>query len=171
MPQSQNLTADQLDALLADTPSDFGVVGPQRIDSFTTLFAEWELKQDDLLVHLFPRKGESDVWSDGQYLPKCRACGAERSLSLKERCPKCQKNGLWYVPGRVEVKAGIEFPPTFQSSIIQVVDHMWSGSVALEFVHELSAYVLQVQGGATGIQDHSAWMDRLCEALDKVLER
>ena len=56
------------------------------IEVFCTHFAEYELKENDLLVHLFPRSGPSDRWYPAEYRDEN------------------------YLPARREEKTGAMFP-------------------------------------------------------------
>lgn len=120
------------------------------VDSFTSHFAEFEIKKDDLLVHLFPRRGDGDRWYPASYDNK----GA-------------------YRPARREIKVeGCAFPDDMSYRIQKASDYMWQGSVAIELVPELGAYVVQFQGAKNTVKvvGVDKFVDKFCEQVDKQLD-
>ena len=118
------------------------------VTGFTTHFAEFEVKGRDVLVHLFPRGGESDRWY-----------------------PETYKEGK-YLPARREVKIeNVEFPDGIEDKIKKAADSMWQGSVAIEKVPELGAAVVQFQNAKTTAETLGVdkFVDRFCEEFDKTL--
>ena len=145
------------------------------ITCFSTHFAEWLFREEDVLVHLFPRAGRDDPWTDGHYLPKCHRCHAEVPMEIaqaKKPCPKCSSMGLVYVPGRREAKADCRFPDGIKDIIKAAVDAMWMGDAAIDEVTELGAWVVQFQSAKNTAQTlgGKAFVDKFCEALDQRLE-
>lgn len=119
------------------------------VTDFSTHFAEYEIKGNDVLVHLFPRGGNEDRWYPESY-------NAEGT----------------YIPGRREVKASVSFPKDAAARIKAAVDAMWQGSVAVEEVPELGAFVVQFQGAKTtsAVVGVDKFVDKFCEELDHRLE-
>jgi predicted RNA-binding Zn-ribbon protein involved in translation (DUF1610 family) len=153
------------------TPLDMNAV-----TGFSTHFAEWFVREDDVLVHLFPRAGKEDRWADGHYLPKCHRCHAdvpEELAKAKKPCPKCGHMGLVYVPGRREAKAECRFPDNVKELIQAAVDAVWMGDAAVEEVQELGAWVVQLQSAKnTAVTlGGSVFVDKVCEEFDKRLEQ
>ena len=119
----------------------------QVITAFTTLFAKWLVTDEGLLVQLFARKGPEDQWYRGRWVNKT------------------------YVPGRGEIKSGLEFPKDFEQHIKKGVDGVWLGEVKLDFVEELCSYVLLFEGcfDAKAYQE-GQMLDKFLEYLDNVLD-
>jgi hypothetical protein len=152
---------------------------PKELDinsEYSTHFAEWDLREDDLILHVFPRNGGADLYSPGKYVPICRNCKAEmpmpKSLQELNACPKCGKTGLLYIPGRLEEKHDVAFPANILEKLQEAADKMWMGDIAIELVPELGAYVLQFQGARATAENMEVetFVDRFCEALDTLLE-
>jgi hypothetical protein len=121
----------------------------EPLTTFTSHFAEYEVKGNDVLVHVFPRGGEEDRWYPEEY-----------------------REGKYY-PARREVKVeGVAFPEGAEAKAKAAVDKMWSGSVCIETVPELGAMVVQFQDAKTTavISGLATFVDRFCESLDKELE-
>jgi hypothetical protein len=148
-----------------------GKVEPRKlpvIDSFSTHFSEFEIRDKDLIVHLFPRGGESDRYWPAEY-----------------------RDDGTIIPGRLEEKFdNIDFPPGVEKLIKAAVDAIWQGDVAIlrsSVYHygkdadvakeqpvekDLGSYVVQFQGGGTtatlrGVEE---FVDNFCEMLDRHLE-
>ncbi len=136
------------------------------IEVFSTHFAEYELKENDLLVHLFPRGGPSDRWYPSDY-----------------------RDGK-YIPARREVRAGVMFPDDMMEKIKSAVDVVWQGDVAIDkaiilaidpaeedienattYEHDTGAFSVQFQEAANTVKlvDIRKFMDQFCEAIDKQL--
>lgn len=119
------------------------------IEAFSTHFAEYEVKGNDVLVHLFPRGDENDRWYPEEY-----------------------KDGKYY-PARREVKVeGVVFPDDVEKRVKDAVDKVWQGSVCIEMVPELGAIVVQFQNAKTTAEvlGVSKFVDKFCEELDSSLE-
>lgn len=146
------------------------------VTAFSTLFGEWETRHDDILVHVFPRAGADDQWTDGRYINRCRNCKAEVPMPAHIRelkpCVRCQHAGLVYVPGRREVAVSRRFPPETKDLILTAADAVWEGNVAIEFVEELGAFVVQFQGAKSvpWFDSPGGMLDRFFEGLDGLLE-
>jgi hypothetical protein len=81
--------------------------------------------------------------------------------------------GLVYIPGRNEERIeGASFPKSMTALLKAAVDTVWAGSVAIEEVPEVKAYVVQLQGArrAAALVGLSTFIDNLCEAVDHELE-
>lgn len=136
------------------------------IETFSTHFAEYELKEEDLLVHLFPRGGPSDRWYPSEY-----------------------RDGK-YIPARREESTGVMFPKDMEKMIKAAVDVVWQGDVAIDnaiilaidpaeedienatvYEHDLGAFSVQFQGAANTVKlvDIEKFMDQFCEAIDSRL--
>ena len=156
-----------------------------RVTDYSTFWAEWEIREDDVLIHLFARAGRDDVWTDGHYIGRCRRCGRERK-ELKGVCA-CGHMGLVYVPGRCEVRTATQFPGNMRDIIKRAVDACWMGNVAIESTADLyartdnelgvrpgqdpGAWVIQLQGAGQG--DHagmSLMLGRLFDGIDEGME-
>lgn len=119
----------------------------EQVTSFSTHFAEWTFKGDDLLVHLFPRSGRSDKYY-----------------------PAYHDNGE-YRPGRLEEKATVTFPGDMRDRIKRATDEVWLGDVAIDYVPELGSYSVQFQDAKTTVKvTGPKFMDKFCEAVDSALE-
>lgn len=119
------------------------------LTGFSTHFAEYELKGDDILVHLFPRGGSEDRWY-----------------------PETYENGE-YRPARREVKVeNVSFPDDVEKKAKDAVDQVWNGSVCIETVPELGALVVQFQNAKTtaAVVGVDKFVDKFCEEVDKALE-
>ena len=155
----------------------FQPVELEKVEKFPTHFAEYELQEGNVLVHLFPRGGLEDAWNEGHYINRCHNCKAEvempsRPAELKP-CPKCGHTGLIYVPGRTEEKAEVAFPADAKDLIKEALDTMWAGDAALDFVEELGAYAIQFQSArntamVVGLPE---FVEKFCEALDHRLSQ
>jgi hypothetical protein len=161
------------------TPIDTAKMKPldkTSVVAFSTHFGEWELKGDDVLIHVFPRDGADDQWTDGRYINRCRNCKAEvpvpASLRELKPCVRCDHAGLVYVPGRREVRTEHQFPPDTKGRILAAADAVWEGDVAIEFVEELGAFVVQLQGAKSvpWLDSSGGMLDRFFERLDNLLE-
>ena len=120
------------------------------IDAFTSHFAEYEVKNNDVLVHLFPRRGDGDRWYPAS----------------------CDKHGA-YRPARREIRVeGCLFPQDMGGKTKLAADNVWQGNVAIDEVPELNAYVVQFQNAKTTAQTVgvSKFVDKFCEEVDKQLD-
>jgi hypothetical protein len=139
------------------------------VEAFSNLFAEYEVRGHDLLVHVFARNGGED-----RYWP-----------------PEIKEDGT-RVEGRLELSG--EEAPSFPNDIVNrikaAVDKVWQGDVAIDkatvlryeesddvakddpFERDLKAYAVQFQGAATtvGLVGVPKFVDQFCEALDRQLE-
>ena len=150
---------------------DYSNAGAQKVEltpvtSFSTLFAEFEVKESDVLVHLFPRAGAEDRWYPEEY-----------------------KEGK-YIPARREEDVGVRFPENIKDLIQAAADKTWQGSIAIELASLLrygedadvetaepveadtGAYVVQFQDAKTAamVVEVGKFVDTFCEALDAQLE-
>lgn len=118
------------------------------VTDFSTHFAEHTFKDSDLLVHVFPRAGESD-----RYYPAEIRDGN-------------------YIPGRFEEKATVTFPGNVRDLIKQASDKAWMGDVAIDLVPELGAYAVQFQGAKNTVKGVGTgkFVDTFCAELDALLE-
>jgi len=144
------------------------------VDSFSNLFAEYEVRGHDLLVHVFARGGEKD-----RYWPS----------ELKEDGTR--------VEGRLELTGpdAPDFPNDIVNRIKAAVDKVWQGDVAIDKAtmlkfedeeavvesvtmdrppveEDMKAYAVQFQGAANTVNTVgvSKFVDQFCEALDSELE-
>jgi hypothetical protein len=121
----------------------------ERVEDLPYLFAEYQTKGGDVLLHLFPRAGANDQWTDGHYINRCRSCRSEVPMPKSQRelrpCHRCKHTGLVYIPGRGEEASKVAFPANARDIIKEAVDTTWMGDVAIELVQELGAYVVQLQ--------------------------
>lgn len=146
-----------------------------RITNYSTFFAEWEKRGNDLILHLFPRSGPDDAWEAGRYILRCRKCDRERRPEEVEgptRQPcKCGSTGLVYIPGRVENKGDVGFPLGMKDILFKAVDSCWLGPVAIENIPELGAYAVQLPG-AWGKDEQKTidLMEKIFGELDIYLE-
>lgn len=162
--------ADEMEAKLHEAVSvgGMGLQSPDLtpITDFSTLFAEYEFKGNDLLVHLFPRKGSEDRWY-----------------------PDEVRDGK-YIPARREEDIGARFPKDFEVKIKSAADEIWQGEVSIQeskvFRYDEGADVekdepKEVSIGSFAVQFQSAkqtakvvgvgkFMDQFCEELDARLE-
>ena len=154
----------------------FGTKNLTRIDNYSTFFAEFEVKDGDILMHFFPRDGAEDVWEDGHYTNRCKSCGREvempKTLPELKPCPGCGHTGLRYIPGRVEEKAKVTFPDNIDSILKAAVDEVWLGDAAVELIDELGAYVVQFQAAkdTAGVVGAPRFAEKMCDALDVLLD-
>lgn len=136
------------------------------ITDFSTLFAEYQFKGDDLLVHLFPRAGAEDRWYPGE---------------VKDDR---------YLPARREVDTGARFPSDMYDRIKSAADSVWQGEVSIKeskvFRYRKGANIKtdkpdEVSIGSFAVQFQNAqqtaklvgvgkFMDKFCEELDARLE-
>jgi len=143
------------------------VLEKEVVESFSTHFAEYEVKDKDLLVHLFPRRDENDRWY-----------------------PSSLKDDGTYIPSRRETVTDLRFPEDMEERIKVAVDAVWQGDVAIDktvilaidpaediefanpYEHDTGAYAVQFQDAANTASAFglSKFMDSFCEALDKQLE-
>jgi hypothetical protein len=140
------------------------------VENFSNLFAEYEVRDGDLLVHVFPRNGGED-----RYWP-----------------PEVKEDGT-YVGGRLEeIIAGVSFPNDIVNRIKDAVDKVWQGDVAIDKatlyhygeqadVAEDDPVEVDLAGGAYAVQFQNAantvtvvgvekFVDQFCEELDRLLE-
>lgn len=165
---------EELDKFSTATIPDFKAECLTRVENYSTFFAEWEIKKDTVLLHLFPRSGSEDKWTDGYYLPRCKYCRSEVPMELAEKrkpCPRCHKVGLIYVPGRQEEKTRARFPRDVLTRVKTATDHVWDGAVAIEPLQELGAVVVQFQDANMGedilVTMLGAFFDRFDSELEK----
>jgi hypothetical protein len=150
-----------IDHVVKAEPERFKAKSLSVVDRFPTFFAEWETRQKDILLHLFPRIGMEDKWTVSYYLPICRKCRLEKKEKVTGPCPRCGHMGLLYEPGRSEVRpivikdgvrTSVEFPLDIADRVKRSVDKVWMGAVAIEPVDEVGAIVVQIQDAFPALQ-------------------
>lgn len=155
MPEWYEDAVEKMGDILAEPPPPMAApVEWERIHDLPNLFAEYGVKENDVLLHIFPRAGLEDKWHDGHYINRCHSCHNEVPIpddpkSIK-RCPRCGHTGLDYVPGRAEAKPEISFLKKEKwqgvvDLIKRAVDGAWMGTAAVEIVPEMEAFVVQLQ--------------------------
>lgn len=150
----------------------------EPVIDFTTFFAEWAARDDDLVVHLFPRAGRDDQWTQGYFIPRCRRCRREVRVERDEagrvvdaRACSCGHRGLIYIPGRREQPSPVHFPGSIHDLVKAAADHVWEGSLAIERVDELGALALQFQQAARINEElRRPMLERFFARLDERLE-
>lgn len=154
MPEWYHEAKEQLAKVAVEPPPP--MAQPPEMEKLTSLpflFAEYSMKEDDVLMHIFPRQGPEDQWFEGHYINRCRNCRKEVEFPPNQRalkpCPRCGNTGLIYVPGRSEEATKFKFPDNVRDLIKKAVDTVWMGDVAIELVPELNAYVVQIQKAGT----------------------
>ena len=171
---AEEQTAKLGEYLSTDADMSFDVRNLNRIENYSTFFGEWEIRENDIVVHLFPRKGKEDQWSEGQYIPKCRACHydlAVEDIKAKKPCPRCGKTGLMYIPGRQETAAeDAEFPSSIMALVKDAADSVWTENVAMEKIPELGAIAVQFQGANLAPQVLASMLEGFFDHLDSDLE-
>lgn len=179
MPKWYQEAREELDTVKDKAPDtvSFQPVKLERILDLPNLFAEFDVREGDVLIHLFPRDGLEDEWSYGHYVNLCHNCRHEvpmpRKPSELKPCPSCGRTGLVYIPGRVEEKSFAAFPINARELIKEAVDEVWMGDVAIEEVPELGAFVVQIQSArnTAKLVGPLQFVDKICSALDSLLDR
>ena len=175
MPEWYTEAREKMGSVLSDPPPP--MMAPPELEKITDLpylFAEYGLKEGDVLLHLFLRAGAGDQWTDGHYINRCRNCRSEVPMpsqrSMKP-CPKCGHSGLIYIPGRSEEASKIAFPANARDVIKEAVDTAWMGDVAIELVPELGAYVVQLQKAknTANMVGLEKFVRQTCSALNSLL--
>jgi DNA-directed RNA polymerase subunit RPC12/RpoP len=147
------------------------------VEGYSTHFLEFDARDDDFIIHVFPRGGADDRYFPGEYVNKCRNCGSEvpspKTMTAVNPCPKCGHTGLKYVPGRLETKNNLKFPDGIEKMIEESIGKAWLGDYVLEFVPELNSYAIQIKNikntvSLVGVDD---FMLKICEHLDLLLEK
>lgn len=144
----------------------------EKITDLPFIFAEYCIKEEDVLLHLFPRAGSDDQWVDGHYTNRCRSCRAEVPMPRSQRelrpCPRCGHSGLIYIPGRSEEASKLAFPGGVEDLIKKAVNTIWMGDAAVEVVPELGAYVVQFQRAKSTaeLMGLEKFVCRVCEVLN-----
>lgn len=169
--------SDEVRAMLRGTIEDgvgFKPVDLSKVENFTSFFAEWTEKDGTLLVHLFPRAGADDKWSEGHYILRCVNCKAEVPEDIgrnRKPCPRCGKVGLVFVPGRTEEKARIRFPGDVLARTKRAADAAWMGEIAIDQVPELAAVVVQFKSPPDSAEAQIELMDQFFTAFDQELDK
>ena len=146
------------------------------ITNFTTFFADWEIRGQDMIVHLYPRAGASDEWTSGHYEPICQSCGSRvdvKSRKDMKPCPRCGHTRLKYIPSRTECAPdNAVFPSDMKDRIKRAADGVWMGDVAIDEVPELKAYVVQFQRVLVTAKTvgFDLFVDKFCAKIDQELE-
>jgi len=165
--------------LAAKAPTDPLMPVEQRpISDFTTFFADWELKGDDILVHLYPRAGAEDIWTSGHYEPYCAKCSSSvpvpKSRKDVKPCPRCGHTGLRYIPGRTErPPEKVAFPKNMDARLKVSADCVWMGDVAIDPVQELGSWVVQFQRALVTAKTMGVdqFIDKFLSRVDEELEK
>lgn len=162
--------ADEMEKQLHRSVGE-GTLVPKAVEltpvtDFSTLFAEYQLKGGDLLIHLFPRMGAEDRWYPGEV-----------------------RNDR-YLPARREVDTGARFPDDIADRIKAAADQVWQGEVSVEeskvYRYDEGADIEkdkpeEVSIGSFAVQflhakqtakvvGEGKFMDKFCEELDARLE-
>jgi hypothetical protein len=167
--------AKMADVLAEPPPPMPAPLEMEKVTDLPYLFAEYSVKEGDVLLHLFPRAGPEDQWTDGHYINRCRNCRTMVEFPSDPRvmkpCPRCRNTGLIYVPGRSEEASKVVWSPNVRDLIKQAVDTVWMGDVAVELVEELKAYVVQIQGAKTTAKTVGLekFVRQVCDALNSLL--
>jgi predicted RNA-binding Zn-ribbon protein involved in translation (DUF1610 family) len=151
----------------------FEVMDLNKVTNYSTFFAEWIVKDDTVLVHLFPRAGAEDKWEEGRYLPQCRACRSQVPVDLaqsRKPCPSCGHVGLVYIPGNREMKSETKFPKDVLTKVNTAADAAWMAGVAIEYVKELGAVAVQFQEAELPDKTMLDMLERFFDGLDNQLE-
>jgi DNA-directed RNA polymerase subunit RPC12/RpoP len=162
-----------MDALGQQRDLGVAALSLEPVTDYSTFFAEWERRDTDILIHLFPRNGADDKWEDGHYLPICRECRYDMSREDAEQgkaCPRCNHKGLVYVPGTREQQAAIAFPGTVKEHVEKAMDDAWLGDFALDLIPELGAVAVQVQDAALTDAALSQLLEKFFDSLDGRLD-
>lgn len=179
MPKWYQEAKGDLEAVADKAPEtvSFRPVRLEKITDYPDFFAEYDLREGDLLIHLFPRDGLEDEWTDGHYVNLCNNCKQEvpmpRKPSELKPCPSCGHTGLVYIPGRVEEKREAAFPINARELIKEAVDEVWMGDVAIEEVPELGAFAVQLQSArnTAKLVGPYQFADKVCEVFESLLAR
>lgn len=176
MPEWYTAAKEQLTKVVAEPPPDMAELPEmEKLTDLSHVFAEYCIKDNDVLLHLFPRAGLEDQWTEGHYINRCRKCRTEvpmpKSRLEMKPCPRCGHAGLIYIPGRAEEATKVTFPKGVEHTIKRAVDVIWMGDVAIESVPELGAYVVQFQGAKSAAESCGvrAFVRQACAALSDML--
>lgn len=177
MPEWYGEAKEQMEGADVATPMNmsFQPVQFEKVADLPHLFAEFDIREGDVLIHLFPRAGLEDLWTHGHYINRCHACKREVEMPSKpselKPCPSCQHTGLIYVPGRVEEKAAVAFPKNARDIIKEAIDEVWMGDVAVEEVPELGAYAVQLQSArnTAKVVGPEEFVTKICLSLNHLL--
>jgi hypothetical protein len=163
------------DALSSESNNQFRPVDLNRIEHYSTFFAEWKQEGSDIMIHLFPRAGAQDLWKDGHYIPRCKVCDRERDMKdlvgTERRACQCGSHALIYIPGRVEDRPDIEFPEDMEARIETALSSTWMGDYWVDTVEELHAYYLHVLDAFSTDQQTFELLTKFFDSLDTELER
>jgi len=164
MEMSDSLSA--MDEQLGQTMSQasYKLVELNKVLDFANIFGEWLRKEGDVILHLFPRGGKDDVWTEGHYIPRCLKCNTEIKAAPGhvQPCPRCGGTRLRYIPGRFETVSDLRFPDNMEAIIKVAMDRSWHGDYAVdkgtvigrdssdeEVVVNLGSYAVQIQGAGS----------------------
>lgn len=127
------------------------------VTCFSTFFAEYMVKEGDLLVHLFPRAGGKDEWSESR-----------REVDTGAR-----------FPSGIEDKIRGAADEVWQGDVAIVEGKIWKYPRANPDIVEdetvevsIGTYAIQFQNAGTAVKTLGIdkFMDKFCEELDARLE-
>lgn len=168
---AEEVSSSMMEKLAVPNNLTTAILDLSKIESYSTFFAEWVVKGEDLLLHLFPRSGKEDRWVDGRYIPRCRKCDRELEPQNVGKPCQCGSTALVYIPGRVEGRSDLSFPENMLDIIKDAVDVVWMGSFAAEELEELGAYVVQIHEGWNGDEERAfGLIEGLLDKVDEGLE-
>lgn len=147
----ENHTQDMVDAFegVKHTGLKIEPVNQQIVDEFSTHFAAYFKRGNDLLVHLYPRNGGDDVAYAGKYL-----------------------EGNKYRPARLERPDLAKWPQVdMKQAIFGAADKVWQGDVAIVEEETTGVWTVQFQNASPAFGDSaSEFVDSFCEILDSNLD-
>jgi predicted RNA-binding Zn-ribbon protein involved in translation (DUF1610 family) len=155
---------------------DMGVAARslEPVTNYSTFFAEWERRDKDVLIHLFPRNGAGDRWESGHYLPICHECRfalAREDAEKRKACPRCGHVGLVYSPGTREQRTAASFPHEVKEHVKFAMDDAWMGDFAIDVIPELGAVAVQVQDASLTDVALGLLLEKFFDSLDGRLDR
>jgi hypothetical protein len=152
-------------------------VEPVIVQDYTTHFGEYQVRDKDIIAHLYPRAGEEDVYFSGRYIDRCKACRRELPPLLHHKemkpCDFCGKTGRIYHAGRLEQTVeGLSFPGGMETVVMNAVHHVWMGEASLDFVPELGAWAVRFKDAFSSMQGRdTSLVTRFFAKVDELLEQ
>jgi hypothetical protein len=170
-----------------------GVVELTPVTEFSSHFAEFTIREKDLILHFFPRAGEEDEWYEASFLNRCSRCRRELSeevMRKRQPCPACKCPHRVYIPARREVGEELAFPPNVLTLIKEAIDAAWMGEASVVetslLYYDKKANIIhdepeEVSTGSVAVQLRGAantaiavgiekFVDKICSELDTRLE-